>query len=105
MPDEQRAMIFVQKVAARKTWELNTDTVFVERVAQGLKKNLDRYGYYLCPCRDGEGDRDLDRDIVCPCEYSPADIAEYGQCYCGLFISPEFKLSGKKPVTIPERKN
>lgn len=47
----------------------------------GLAANVERYGYPLCPCRMGGGDIAADRDIICPCDYRDADLAEYGQCY------------------------
>ena len=47
----------------------------------GLVSNIERFGYPLCPCRMGEGDIAADRDIICPCDYRDADLAEYGQCY------------------------
>ena len=95
---------FIRNVAEKRGWVPNPDESFVESLAEGLTVNVNRYGYYLCPCRDGEGDRKEDRDIVCPCAYAPADIAEYGQCFCGLYLSPE-KARNKPEVTqIPERR-
>ena len=46
-----------------------------------LLLNRDRYGYMCCPCRLASGDREWDRDIVCPCAYREDDIREYGRCY------------------------
>jgi ferredoxin-thioredoxin reductase catalytic subunit len=48
---------------------------------EGLAANVERYGYPLCPCRMGAGDIAADRDIICPCDYRDADLAQYGQCY------------------------
>jgi ferredoxin-thioredoxin reductase catalytic subunit/glutaredoxin len=46
-----------------------------------------RLGYMACPCRLANGTFEADRDIVCPCEYREADVAEFGACFCGLNVS------------------
>lgn len=62
-------------------YHLNPDREFTLVLAEGLNTNLERYGYMLCPCRIGEGEREKDLDIICPCDYRDADLEEYGQCY------------------------
>jgi ferredoxin-thioredoxin reductase catalytic chain len=101
---ESHTSRFTRMVAAHKGWSLNPDTLFLSDLVSGLTTNYNRYGYYLCPCRDGEGERDLDKDVVCPCVYAPEDIREYGHCFCGLFLSPRFAESGEEPEQIPERR-
>lgn len=95
---------FIKKAASRNGWAVNGDGAFVDILAEGLTTNVNRYGYYLCPCRDGDGERSTDRDIVCPCVYAPADIEEYGQCFCGLFLSPEKAAQDPEVAQIPERR-
>ena len=46
-----------------------------------LLLNRDRYGYMCCPCRLASGNREWDRDIICPCAYREEDVREYGLCY------------------------
>ncbi len=95
---------FVRRVAKHQGWELNPDPGFLQDVVSGLRENYNRYGYFLCPCRDGEGVRSADRDIVCPCDYNIPDQQEFGHCFCGLFLSREFAASGRQPQQIPERR-
>lgn len=95
---------FTQKAAQKYGWVLNPDKAFLERIQQGLLDNLKELGYYQCPCRMSWDDRQKDRDIICPCDYSAADVQEYGHCYCALFLSEEFLASGKEPSSIPERR-
>ncbi len=95
---------FVTMVANHQGWRLHREGEFLENLIEGLSINNRRYGYYLCPCRLGEGEKELDKDIICPCEYSKPDIAQYGHCYCSLYQSPEFYFSGKVPSSIPERR-
>ena len=95
---------FMRAVARHQGWALNPDEEFVNQLAAGLAHNYNVYGYFLCPCRDGDGDRRLDKDIICPCDYVEADHKEYGHCLCGLFLSQEFAASGQTPSSIPERR-
>ncbi len=101
-PDD--AALFVQKVSQKQGWVPNPDTEFRKKIEEGLAVNYNRFGYFLCPCRDGDGSREIDKDIICPCDYVRPDQQEYGHCFCGLFLSPEFAKSGEEIRTIPERR-
>ncbi|NCN04063.1 MAG: ferredoxin:thioredoxin reductase [Spirochaetales bacterium] len=96
--------LFVQKVAEKQGWVPNPDEEFRKKIEAGLAENYNRYGYFLCPCRDGDGDRQADKDITCPCDYNVPDQKEYGHCFCGLFLSPEFAATGAPLQGIPERR-
>ncbi|MCU0611292.1 MAG: ferredoxin:thioredoxin reductase [Candidatus Eisenbacteria bacterium] len=83
---------------------MNSDQATVEPLLQGLLANGSRYGVRTCPCRPAVGDIEKDRDIVCPCVYAEADVAEYGACYCWLFVSPAW-IEGSIPHRrVPERR-
>jgi len=83
---------------------LNPDPSFLQDLLDGLKKNEERYGYPSCPCRVASGSLELDRDIVCPCDYRDPDVAEYGACYCALYLRKDL-YEGKTPINpIPERR-
>lgn len=99
------ARLFMEAVAQHNGWALNPDESFLADLADGLARNYNSYGYFLCPCRDGDGARDEDRDIICPCDYARPDQAEYGHCFCGLFLTREFAESNGTPHPIPERRN
>jgi ferredoxin-thioredoxin reductase catalytic chain len=70
---------------------------------EGLKTNEDRYGYPVCPCRLANGNLDLDRDIICPCDYRDPDVAQYGACYCRLYVNKTVFESQNLPE-VPERR-
>jgi ferredoxin-thioredoxin reductase catalytic subunit len=83
---------------------LNPDPDFLRDLLEGLRKNEERYGYPSCPCRLAKGNLELDRDIICPCDYRDPDVAEYGTCYCALYMGKDL-YEGKTPVVpIPERR-
>lgn len=83
---------------------LNPDTKFAKELAESLLINQSRYGYQACPCRLADGKRELDRDIICPCDYRDDDINDYGACYCALYVSKEIAEGKKQAVSIPERR-
>ncbi|MFO7730385.1 MAG: ferredoxin-thioredoxin reductase catalytic domain-containing protein [Spirochaetia bacterium] len=95
---------FIRRAARKYNWAVVPDENFMHDLAQGLLHNYQRFGFYQCPCRDSYGEREHDRDIMCPCTYCSDDIEEYGQCYCGLFLSHQFAASEKFPEAIPERR-
>jgi ferredoxin-thioredoxin reductase catalytic chain len=83
---------------------LHPDPQFLQDLLEGLRKNEDRYGYPSCPCRLATGNFDIDRDIICPCDYRDPDVAEYGCCYCALYVRKDL-YEGKTPINpIPERR-
>ena len=95
---------FTEMVARKQDWVLTRDQSFYDDLVDGLTTNWNRYGYYLCPCRDTEGSRETDADVLCPCVYAKSDAETYGHCFCSLYWSPEFASSGRTPSGIPERR-
>ncbi len=111
MPEEEITVTDAQAEALRKKLEiqaatggyyLNPDTEFARDLARGLLVNEKRYGYQSCPCRIADGVKSADADIVCPCDYRDADVAEYNACYCALYVS-KAAAQGNAPVTSPRR--
>jgi ferredoxin-thioredoxin reductase catalytic subunit len=85
-------------------YHLNPDPNFLKDLLEGLKKNEERYGYPSCPCRLASGKFELDRDIICPCDYRDPDVAEFGACYCALYVRKDV-FEGKTPLQpVPERR-
>lgn len=85
-------------------YNLNPDADFLKDLLEGLQKNEERYGYPSCPCRVASGKLELDRDIICPCDYRDPDVAEFGACYCALYVRKDV-YEGKTSITpIPERR-
>jgi len=83
---------------------LNPDREFLRDLLEGLKQNEERYGYPSCPCRLASGKLELDRDIICPCDYRDPDVQEYGACYCALYVRKDL-FEGKAPILpVPERR-
>ena len=46
---------------------------------------------------------EYDRDIICPCDYRDPDVAQYGACYCRLYVNKQVYESQSLPE-VPERR-
>jgi ferredoxin-thioredoxin reductase catalytic chain len=88
----------LDREAERGGYHLNPDREFTLGLMDGLLENESRYGYQACPCRLASGARDEDLDIICPCDYRDPDLADFGTCYCALYVTREV-LDGKKKLT------
>ena len=71
----------LRKIQEPMGYFFNRERGKVFDLLNALLINRDRYGYMCCPCRLASGDREWDRDIICPCAYRDEDIREYGRCY------------------------
>jgi ferredoxin-thioredoxin reductase catalytic chain len=87
-----------------KGFYFNQDKPRVLELLEGLLINKSRYGYMCCPCRLAAEDREKDKDIICPCAYREADVAEYGSCYCNLYVSREWNTGAILHADVPERR-
>ena len=91
--------------AKRNGCYLYPDANFLESLLVGLKQKEERYNYPSCPCRLASGKIEFDRDVICPCDYRDPDVAEFGACYCALYVDKEVKQGIKKLDPVPERRS
>ena len=94
----------LKKIQEAKGYFFNKDMEKTMFLIEGLITNRERYGYMCCPCRLAKEDVDADRDIICPCVYREPDVKEFGSCYCGLYVSPEWNEGKVDHVFVPERR-
>ena len=87
-----------------KGYYLNGDKEKAFELIRGLITNKNRYGYMACPCRLASGEKESDKDIICPCVYRKPDIAEYGSCYCSLYVSKDWYTGKIERREVPERR-
>jgi len=95
---------YINQVAETNHWINNQEKRTYEDLIDGLVDNKRNLGYQSCPCRFASGKRELDRDLICPCNYAAQDIKEYFACYCNLFLSPDFYDKGINYIIVPERR-
>ena len=80
------------------------DKDLLQGFMEGLQTNEQRYGYSSCPCRLASGVFEFDRDIICPCDYRDPDVAEFGACYCRLYVNKDVFEGKKELPSVPERR-
>lgn len=91
-------------VFVKQGYFLNPNDSFTKDLIKSLLINQTRYGYQACPCRLASGIKEEDLDIICPCDYRDADVAEFGVCYCGLYVSKFFYENRLAIRPISERR-
>ncbi len=94
----------LKRWAGSTGYNLNPDEEFTRGLVEGLLINRQRYGYQSCPCRLASGDKQKDKDIICPCDYRDPDLLEWGACYCALYVSDEVLRGEREIQSIPERR-
>ena len=94
----------LKKVQEPKGYFFNKDKHRVFELLEALFVNKERYGYMSCPCRLASGDRQQDKDILCPCVYRTPDVEEFGSCYCNLYVSKAWNEDKIPRVYVPERR-
>jgi len=94
----------LQKSQEAKGFLFNADRGLVNDLLNSLLINKARYGYMSCPCRLATGEREQDKDIICPCEYRDPDVHEYGSCYCALYVSKDWNERKMETPVVPERR-
>jgi ferredoxin-thioredoxin reductase catalytic chain len=94
----------LRKAQEPKGYYFSEDHERVMDLMEALLLNKERYGYMACPCRLASGDKTHDRDIICPCVYREPDVAEYGSCYCNLYVSKAWNEGEIERQYVPERR-
>jgi len=75
--DTKQLYEMLKKAQEPKGYYFNNDKVRVFDLLKSLMINKDRYGYMACPCRLAAGDKEKDKDIICPCVYREPDVKDY----------------------------
>ena len=104
---EEGMLEYCNTICKKNNWELQKDEQTLNDLIEGLVENKNRYGYQSCPCRMASGKRELDRDIICPCQYAlNNDVQDYGSCYCNLFMKKGFYETHEPEdiVQVPENR-
>ncbi len=79
----------VGEYARKAGMKLNPDKKIVEAVIKGLLKNKEVHGELYCPCRIVTGDKEKDKEIICPCVFHKKEIKLEKHCKCFLFVARE----------------
>ena len=90
-----------KRYAERKGFMLNPDKKTADMLLDGMLAREKKYRRRYCPCRVVSGNREKDRNIICPCAYHLLEIEEMGRCWCGLFVK-SIEVMVKKVFTPEE---
>jgi ferredoxin-thioredoxin reductase catalytic subunit len=105
METEEGMKEYINNICKINGYIVNRDTTTYNDLVEGLVENKKNYGYQSCPCRLATGKKELDRDLMCPCDYAPEDIKEFGACYCNLYLRSDFYETVKADfLSVPERR-
>jgi ferredoxin-thioredoxin reductase catalytic subunit len=104
MNELEKLYEMLKKAQEPKGYYFNRDKQRVFELLEALLVNKNRYGYMSCPCRLASGDREKDKDIVCPCVYRAPDVEAYASCYCNLYVSRAWNEKKIRHVYVPERR-
>jgi ferredoxin-thioredoxin reductase catalytic subunit len=102
--DVEKLYAMLEKSQTAQGYFFNADRERTMELLEALLKNKERYGYMACPCRLASGDRENDKDIICPCVYRTPDVEEYGSCYCNLYVSEAWNDGTIDRDFVPERR-
>jgi ferredoxin-thioredoxin reductase catalytic subunit len=102
--DVEKLYTMLEKSQTAQGYFFNADRERTMELLEALLKNKERYGYMVCPCRLASGDRENDKDIICPCVYRAPDVEEFGSCYCNLYVSKAWNEGTIDRAFVPERR-
>jgi ferredoxin-thioredoxin reductase catalytic chain len=102
--DVEKLYTMLEKSQTAQGYFFNADRERTMELLEALLKNKERYGYMVCPCRLASGDRENDKDIICPCVYRAPDVEEFGSCYCNLYVSKAWNDGTIDRAFVPERR-
>lgn len=83
---EEKILAWAERYAKKKGFVLNQNAKELADIISGLSRNKINFGKQYCPCRLRTGDKEKDRDIICPCIYHRDEIEKDGHCHCMLFF-------------------
>lgn len=95
---------FLRPFQEKKGFYFNHENDMTWPLLEQLLLVRERYGYMACPCRLANGVYEKDKDIICPCVYRADDVAEYGLCYCGLYVNAAWNEEKRTFRPIPDRR-
>lgn len=87
---------WIKKYTAKNNYALNPSWMMSTNLEIWLSEMEATFGKRYCPCFEPSGNAELDKKMMCPCEFIEDEIKEYGTCHCALFGSPDLDKAGWK---------
>ncbi|WP_331775252.1 ferredoxin-thioredoxin reductase catalytic domain-containing protein [Sulfurospirillum sp. 1612] len=87
---------WMEKYINQKQYALNPSWMMSTNLKIWLSEMDATFGKRFCPCFEPSSDADLNKKMLCPCEFIEDEIAEYGTCHCALFGKKDLSKEGWK---------
>jgi ferredoxin-thioredoxin reductase catalytic subunit len=87
---------WMQKYIAQNNYALNPSWMMTTNLKVWLSEMNVVFGQRFCPCFEPSSDEQLNKKMMCPCEYVEDEIKEYGTCHCALFGRADLDKEGWK---------
>jgi ferredoxin-thioredoxin reductase catalytic subunit len=76
----------IKEYAPKVGIKVNPKDDRVQEVIKGLLMKRKKFGENYCPCRVVTGNKEKDKEIICPCVFNRGEIELQGHCLCQLFV-------------------
>ncbi|SFV61803.1 Rubredoxin [hydrothermal vent metagenome] len=87
---------WMQKYIKKNNYALNPDLMMTTNLKVWISEMQATFGQRFCPCFEPSDDKELNKKMMCPCEYVEDEIKEYGTCHCALFGRADLDKAGWK---------
>lgn len=87
---------WIKKFAKQKNYALNPSWMMSTNLEIWLSELEATFGKRYCPCFEPSDNAELNKKMLCPCEFIEDEIKEYGTCHCALFGSADLDKAGWK---------
>ncbi len=76
----------LRRYARSAGYKLQPDKKLLDTLITGELNNIKKHGDRYCPCRRVSGNKEKDKNIICPCIFHKDEIKKQGFCHCRLFL-------------------
>lgn len=87
---------WMQKYIKKNNYALNPNLMMTTNLKVWVSEMEATFGKRFCPCFEPSSDNELNKKMMCPCEYVEDEIKEYGTCHCALFGRADLDKAGWK---------
>ena len=87
---------WMEKYCEQNDYAINPSWMMATNLKSNLCEMEATFGKRYCPCFEPSGDKELDKKMMCPCEFVEEEIKEYGTCHCALFGPADLSKEGWK---------
>ena len=87
---------WMEKYCEQNNYAINPSWMMATNLKSNLCEMEATFGKRYCPCFEPSGDKELDKKMMCPCEFVEEEIKEYGTCHCALFGPADLSKEGWK---------